>query len=65
MLRALEATDKPFVVVANKSDKVKKSKAEARWRELRALLQGHKLIPYSSDKGVGQKELADELFRSV
>ncbi|MDD8027235.1 MAG: ribosome biogenesis GTP-binding protein YihA/YsxC [Acidobacteriota bacterium] len=62
MLRALEATDMPFVVVANKADKIKKGRAEARWRELRAGLESHKLIPYSSQEILGRKELAEELF---
>jgi GTP-binding protein len=62
MLRALEATDMPFVVVANKADKIKKGRAEARWRELRAGLESRKLIPYSSQEILGRKELAEEIF---
>jgi GTP-binding protein len=65
MLRSLEATGKPFLVVANKSDKVKKGRAEARWKELRAQIGGHKLIPYSSDTRIGRKELAGELYGRV
>ncbi|MCX6560609.1 MAG: ribosome biogenesis GTP-binding protein YihA/YsxC [Candidatus Aminicenantes bacterium] len=62
MLRSLEATGKTLVIVANKVDKIKKARTEARLRELRGLFGGHKVIPYSSDKGIGQKELAAEIF---
>jgi GTP-binding protein len=62
MLRSLVATNKPVVIVANKTDKIKKSKAAARLRELRAQLGGHKFISYSSENGIGQKELAAEIF---
>jgi GTP-binding protein len=62
MLRSLEATGKTLVIVANKVDKIKKARTEARLRELRGLFGGHTVIPYSSDKGIGQKELAAEIF---
>jgi len=65
MLRGLEATGKPFLVVANKADKVKKGRAEARWKELRDQLEGHKLVPYSSESGLGRRELEAEIFGRV
>ncbi len=63
MLRALEATKKPVLIVANKVDKIRKSKAEARLLEIRAQIGNHEVIPYSSEKGIGRKELAEKIFR--
>jgi GTP-binding protein EngB required for normal cell division len=62
MLRALEKAKKPVLIVANKTDKIKKSRAGVRIREIKALFGNHKVIPYSSEKKIGQKELADEIF---
>ncbi len=63
MLRALEATKKPVLIVANKVDKIRKSKAAARLLEIRAQIGNHEVIPYSSEKGIGRKELAEKIFR--
>ena len=57
MLRALEATKKPILIVANKVDKIRKSKAAARLREIRTRIGIHKVIPYSSETGIGRPEL--------
>jgi GTP-binding protein len=62
MLRSLEATGKPIVVVANKTDKIKASRYGGRMREIQTRIGPHKVIPYSSEKKTGQKELADEIF---
>jgi GTP-binding protein len=62
MLRALEKAGKPVLIVANKTDKIKKSRAGVRICEIKALFGNHKVIPYSSEKKIGQKELADEIF---
>ena len=51
---------RPFVVVANKCDKLKKSEIEpnlARIRETLALGEGALLIPFSAEKGTGKTEL--------
>jgi GTP-binding protein EngB required for normal cell division len=52
-------------VVANKADKVKRGRAEARRKELRADLRGSKLVPYSSESGLGRRELEAEIFGGV
>ena len=51
---------KPFVVVANKLDKLKKSEIEsnlARIREVLSLPDDVRLIPFSAEKGDGRDEL--------
>lgn len=65
MRRGLEATGHSFLVVANKADKVKKGRAEARWKELRTELEGSRLVPYSSESGLGRRELEAEIFGRV
>lgn len=62
MLRALEAMRKPIVIVANKTDKIKSSRFTARMREIQARVGTHKVLPYSSEKKIGQAELAEALF---
>jgi len=51
---------RPFVVVANKLDKLKKSETEAnlsRVRETLELDEAVKVIPFSAEKGIGKEEL--------
>jgi GTP-binding protein len=62
MLRSLEATAKPVLVVANKADKIRKSRAPVRWRELQKLLGHHPVVPYSSEKSIGREALTAVLF---
>ena len=53
-------SEKPFVVVANKLDKLKKSEIEPnmqRIREVLSLPEQVKLIPFSAEKGTGRDEL--------
>ena len=52
-------SEKPFVVVANKLDKLKKSEIEPnmqRIREVLSLPERVKLIPFSAEKGTGREE---------
>ncbi|MEN6310271.1 MAG: ribosome biogenesis GTP-binding protein YihA/YsxC [Acidobacteriota bacterium] len=62
MLRALEETGKPVIILANKTDRIKASRYGGRMREIQARVGAHKVFPYSSEKQIGQKELAEELF---
>jgi GTP-binding protein len=62
MLQGLEAMRKPIVIVANKTDKIKASRFGLRMREIQARVGAHKVIPYSSEKRIGQSELAEALF---
>ena len=55
-----KASGRPWVVVANKLDKVKKSELEGNLtliRETLELPEGVKVIPFSAEKGTGREEL--------
>lgn len=61
-------TERLFVVVANKLDKLKKSEVEPNLRCIRetlALPEYVKLIPFSAEKGTGREELVREILRAV
>lgn len=61
-------TERPFVVVANKLDKLKKSEVEPNLRCIRetlALPEYVRLIPFSAEKGTGREELVREILRAV
>jgi len=62
MLHTFENFQKDIVVVANKIDKIKKSKYAARLKEIDALVGEHKIVPYSSHEKVGISELINEIF---
>ena len=58
-------TGRPFVVVANKLDKLKKSEVEPNLRCIRETLklpEDVKLIPFSAEKGTGREELVREIL---
>lgn len=64
MGRWYAASGKPYVVVANKLDKVKKSELQgniALIRETLALPDSVRLIPFSAEKGDGKQELLGEI----
>jgi len=59
------STGKPFVVVANKLDKLKKSEVEGnllRVREILELPDDVLVIPFSAEKGEGKQALLDQIF---
>ncbi len=59
---------RPFVVVANKLDKLKKSQIEPNLQEIRqtlALDEEVPLIPFSAEKGTGRQELLNLIFAHV
>ena len=65
MAEYFKSSGRPFVVVANKLDKLKKSELEPNMvliRQTRALPEGTKLIPFSAEKGTGRDELVKEIF---
>ena len=62
MLRTLEDFQKDIVVVANKIDKIKKSKYIERLQEITDSVGRHKIIPYSSHDKTGISALTSELF---
>ena len=59
---------RPFLVVANKLDKLKKSEIETNLQQIRMTLElgdNVKLIPFSAEKGTGRQELLNEIFAHV
>ena len=63
MLNSLEENGREIVVVANKVDKIKRSKYKDQLKKIGELMLGHKIIPYSSKAKIGIGELSDELLR--
>ena len=60
MANWFKSTGRPFVVAANKVDKLKKSEMEACFaliRETLTLSETVKLLPYSAEKGTNREEL--------
>jgi len=62
-LGALEEHRKNVLVVANKTDKLSRSKYEARLQNIRDKIGDHTLIPFSSKSKTGVRELAAEIFK--
>ena len=63
-----KGSGKPFVVVANKHDKIKKSEWEpnlARIRETLALPEEVPVISFSAEKGLGREELLEVILDHV
>ena len=68
MAEWFKASGKPFIIVANKLDKLKKSEIEpniALIRETLALGDETMLIPFSAEKGQGRELLASEITKLV
>ena len=68
MAELFQSTERPFVVVANKLDKLKKSEIEPNMARIRADLKLSPetvLIPFSAEKGTGRSELVGEILRAV
>ena len=58
----------PFVVVANKLDKLKKSQVEPNLQVIRETLElgeGDVVIPFSAEKGTGRQKLVSAILASV
>ncbi len=65
MAELFQNTKRPFVVVANKLDKLKKSEIEPNMDCIRRTLRlsdDTKLIPFSAEKGTGRSELLSVIF---
>lgn len=68
MAQWFHETGCPFIVVANKLDKLKKSEIEGnlqRIHETLELAEDELLIPFSAEKGTGKQELLTALFSHV
>ncbi len=67
MAELFRSTGRPFVVVANKLDKLKPREIEPNMARIRATLQlseETKLIPFSAEKGIGRGELVSALLKA-
>ncbi|MBQ1410840.1 MAG: YihA family ribosome biogenesis GTP-binding protein [Oscillospiraceae bacterium] len=65
MAHYFQNSGRPYVVVANKLDKLKKSELEpnlALIRQTLALEESTVLIPFSAEKGTGRDELVKQIF---
>lgn len=62
MLFSLKSREKNIIVVANKIDKVKKTILAKQIKEIQNSIGDCKVIPYSAEKKIGIKELANEIF---
>ena len=68
MADLFRSTGSPFLVVANKLDKLKKSEIEPNMaciRETLCLSDDVPLIPFSAEKGTGRDLLVSEIFRAA
>ena len=68
MAQWFHETGCPFIVVANKLDKLNKSEIEGnlqRIRETLELAEDELLIPFSAEKGTGKQELLTALFDNL
>lgn len=60
------STGKPFIIIANKSDKLKKTQREPSLELIRStfnLPDEVKIIPFSAEKGEGKEEVLEEIFK--
>lgn len=68
MAEWFKSSDCPFVIVANKLDKLKKSEIEPNMALIRSTLEldeNVKIIPFSAEKGQGREELMAELIHLI
>lgn len=68
MAECFKATGKPFVIVANKLDKLKKSEIEPNLACIRATLElpeNVEIIPFSAENGAGRDALLAFVLRAV
>ena len=68
MAEWFRASGKPWVIIANKLDKIKKSQLEDNIAEIRQTLllpEEVPVIPFSAEKGFGRDEVLDLIFEHV
>lgn len=68
MAELFRSTGRPFLVVANKLDKLKKSEVEPNMDVIRQTLEltdDVPLLPFSAEKGSGRDALVGAIFRAV
>lgn len=68
MAQYFKQTGKPYVVVANKMDKLKKSEIEPNLQSIRLTLELEEdtvVIPFSAEKGLGREQLLCQVLATV
>ena len=68
MADLFKSTGRPFLVVANKLDKLKPREIEPNMKCIREALElddAVKLIPFSAEKGTGRNDLVQEILHTV
>ena len=68
MAQYFQQSGKPYVVVANKLDKLKKSEIEPNLKTIREVLELEEetpMIPFSAEKGQGRDELLAHILKTV
>lgn len=65
MKQWLEANDKPFVIIATKSDKLSRNELRGKIKSASGLLAGLEPIPYSAVKRTGVERLWSEITRRL
>jgi GTP-binding protein len=61
ILYSLEEYSKDIVIVANKTDKIRKSEYEEKFARIKDFAGIHKIVPYSAKEKIGVKELLKEV----
>lgn len=61
IIHALEEHNKNIIIAANKIDKIKKSAYTKQIQTIQAAIIDHKVIPYSTKKGIGVNDLIKEI----
>jgi GTP-binding protein len=68
MAECFKNAEQPFVVVANKLDKLKKSEIEPNLAQIRSVLtlpDEAPVLPFSAEKGTGRDELVSIILRAA
>ena len=68
MAQYFQQSGKPYLVVANKLDKLKKSEIETNLNQIRqvlALEEDTVMIPFSAEKGTGREDLLSQILKYV
>ncbi|MFA5714467.1 MAG: ribosome biogenesis GTP-binding protein YihA/YsxC [Candidatus Paceibacterota bacterium] len=65
ILYSLEEYSKDIVIVANKTDKIRKSEYEEKFVKIKDFAGINKVIPYSAKEKIGVKELLKEVFEAI
>ena len=63
VLESLGNNDHDIIIVANKVDKIKKSKYDEQIKKIKDIFSDYTVIPYSAVKRIGVSELVDVLLK--